>query len=238
MRKTHFIFLLIIFIGSNSCKKQMEKVIIEQNLEDFEKLALNSVFTVYLTQGIENKIRIEGAKTIIEKINFSIINKTLTIENGYKGKWMHPKNNKIIIYLTVKKLTTINANETCHIQTLNTLITDEMTLIMASKLNEAELNINCDNFQYWNNFPCGGKIKLTGNTNSLFLYNVALMAINASEFNSNYATVHNLSKGDCKVNCLVKFKYKILGEGNIYLKGNPPEIIDENPSSIKKVIVE
>ena len=64
------------------------------------------------------------------------------------------------------------------------------------------------------------------------------MAINASEFNSNYATVYNLSKGDCKVNCLVKFKYKILGEGNIYLKGNPPEIIDENPSSIKKVIVE
>ena len=64
------------------------------------------------------------------------------------------------------------------------------------------------------------------------------MAINASEFNSNYATVYNLSKGDCIVNCLVKFKYKILGEGNIYLKGNPPEIVNENLNSTGKLIFE
>ena len=238
MKKAYYFLFLLIAISSFSCKKQMEKVTIEQTLEDFDTLVLNSVFNVYLTQGTENKIKIEGSKKIIEKLNLIVSNSTLKIENEYKGNWMHPRNNKINLYLTVKNLSRIIANETCHIQSVNTLNTVNMTLIMASKLNEAELNINCNNFQYWNNFPCGGKIKLKGNTNSLFFYNVALMAVDASEFQANYATVYNLSKGDCKINCLTLFKYKILGEGNIYLKGNPVEIIDENPSSVKKVIVE
>lgn len=238
MKIKYILFFLLIAVISNSCKKQMEQVSIERSLQDFDTLILNSVFKVYLTQGTENKIKINGARKILEKINITNDNNILQLKNTYKGNWMHPGNNKIIVYLTVKKLKKIIVNETCKIQSVNTLVCNEITIVMASKLNEADLNIDCNNFQYWNNFPCGGKIKLKGNANNLFFYNVALMTVDASEFTSNYATVYNLSKGDCKINCLLKFKYKILGEGNIYLRGNPTEIIDENPSSVKKVIIE
>ena len=235
--KILFFFALVAVI-SNSCKKQMEQISMEQNLGDFDTLRLNSVFKVYLTQGTENKIQINGARKILEKISITNENNALTLKNNYKGNWMHPGNNKISVFLTVKKITTLIANETCRIESINALQTDTFTLVMASKLNEAELQINCNSFTYWNNFPCGGRIKLAGTTNSLQFFNVALMAVDASNFITNYATVVNSSKGDCKINCLQKLIYKIGGEGNIYLKGNPPEIVHENLNSTGKLIFE
>ena len=50
------------------------------------------------------------------------------------------------------------------------------------------------------------------------------------------ASVENNSKGDCKIHCLSKLTYSILGSGNIYLTGNPPEIIKLEESSTGQLI--
>jgi hypothetical protein len=221
-----------------SCQKSMEYQTINKSLDEFDTLTLKSVFTVELIQGTENSISIEGAKKIIEKVDIHIENNTLTLVNKFKGNWIYPKKNKIKIVLTVNGLTRINANETCNIKTLNTLTGDEIGLVMTSKLNEATLDVNCSNFFYWNNFPCGGKIVLSGSTNALNMWNVALMSVDAKALTTNIAMIENASKGDCKVNCLQKLTYKISGEGNIYVSGNPIEVIKIEESSTGKVIFE
>jgi hypothetical protein len=216
----------------------MEQQIIEKPLGEFDSLELNSVFDVYLIQGTENSIKIEGAKKILENIDYTITNNTLTIINNYKGNWIHPKNNKIKLTITVNQISKISANETCNIKTVNTLISDEIGLILTSKLNEATLDIQCNTFYYWNNFPCGGRIKLSGTTNELKLWNVALMAIDAYELIANNVLIDNASKGDCKVNASQSLTYSIKGEGNIYVKGNPATIVKVEESSTGKLIVE
>lgn len=216
----------------------MGSVVIEKSLEEFDTITLNSVFEVHLIQGNENIIRIEGAKKIVEKITSSIVNNTLHLENNYRGNWMHPSNNKIKLFITVNQINRINALETCNIKTDNTLIGDEIGLVMTSKLNEATLDVNCNSFYYWNNFPCGGRIKLSGTTNDLKIWNVALMAVDASALISNYVIVDNASKGDCKVTSLQSLTYKLTGEGNLYLKGNPTEIVKIEESSTGKLILE
>lgn len=221
-----------------SCQKTMEYKTINKSLEEFDTLTLNSVFNVELVQGTENSISIEGAERIIEKVDINIENNTLTLVNKFKGNWIHPKKNKVKIVLTVNGLSRINANETCNIQTLNTLSGDEIGLVMTSKLNQATLDVNCSSFFYWNNFPCGGKIVLSGNTNELKMWNVALMSVDAKALTTNVAMVDNASKGDCKINCLQKLTYKLSGEGNIYVSGNPTEVIKIEESSTGKVIFE
>lgn len=216
----------------------MDSVVIEKSLEEFDTLNLNSVFEVHLIQGTENKIRLEGAKKIVDKVTLSIENNTLHIENTYKGNWMHPANNKIKLFITVNQLNRINAYETCNIQTDNTLVGDDIGLVMTSKLNEATLDVDCNTFYYWNNFPCGGRIKLSGQTNNLNLWNVALMAVDASDLIANNVLVDNASKGDCKVTSLLSLTYKLSGEGNLYVKGNPSVIVKIEESSSGKLILE
>lgn len=221
-----------------SCQKSMEVQTINKSLEEFDTLTLHSVFNVELLQGTENSITIEGAQKIIEKVEIKIENNTLTLENKFKGNWIYPKKNKVKIVLTINKLSRINANETCNIKTLNTLIGDEIGLVMTSKLNEATLDVNCNSFFYWNNFPCGGKIVLSGTCNELKMWNVALMSVDAKSLISNIAMIDNASKGSCHITCLQKLTYRIAGEGDIYLSGNPPEVNKIETSSTGELIYE
>ena len=238
MKNIFYIVILMLAVFFYSCKKNMEIHSIEQSLAEFDTLTLNSAFEVFLIQGNENKIKIEGAQSIIKKIDFTIDNNTLTLKNNFKGNWLYPNKNKVKLYITVNRLSRIKALETCNIQTINTLIGTEISLIMASKLNEATLNVNCNTFYYWNNFPCGGRIKLSGITNELKIWNIALMAIDAKNLVSNYVLIYNSSKGDCKVNCLQSLTYSISGEGNIYASGNPSSIVKIEESSKGKLILE
>ena len=238
MKLVVYIALLVAFIGINSCKKSMDSAFIEKSLEEFDTVTFNSSFEVFLIQGTENKIKIEGAERIIDNIDFTIKNNTLTLENSFKHGWLHPSKNKVKVYLTVNQLSRINANETCKIQSVNTLIGNEIGLVFTGKLNEATLDLNCNTFYYWNNFPCGGKVTLSGNTNELKIWNVALMAIDAQNLVSNYILVNNASKGDCKITCLQTLDYSITGEGNIYVSGNPSTIIKTEESSTGKLILQ
>lgn len=229
---------MLLAIVNASCSKSMEQQTIETPLAEFDSLVLNSVFDVYLVQGTENSIKLEGAKKILENIDYTIANNTLTIKNNYKGNWIHPKNNKIKLTITVNQISLISANETCNIKTVNTLIGDEIGLVLTSKLNEATLDVNCNTFYYWNNFPCGGRIKLSGNTTELKLWNVALMAIDAYDLIANTVLIDNASKGDCKVYSTQSLTYSIKGEGNIYVKGNPSTIVKVEESSTGELILE
>ena len=237
MRKIFFHSVLLLIIIS-SCQKKMEPAVINFSLEEFDTLTLNSVFNVELIQGTTNSISVEGAKKIIEKVDFNIENNNLTLVNNFKGNWVYPKKNKITVKLTVNNLSRINANETCNIRTINTLTGNELGLVVTGKLNEATLAVDCNSFYFWNNFPCGGKINLSGSTNELKIWNVALMSVDAKNLLSNIVSIENSSKGDCRINCIQKLTYSIKGEGNIFLSGNPIELFKIEETSTGKLIYE
>lgn len=238
MRRT-IALLSIVLVGIfSACKKDFELSTIEASLAQFDTLTLNSVFEVHLIQGISNEIKIEGASKILSKVTYTIENNNLIIENNYHGNWMHPKHNKVKIYLTVDQLNRISANETCDIQTDNTLVANEIGLIMTSKLNHANLDVNCSTFYYWNNFPCGGKINLSGSCTNLKLWNVALMAVDASNLSCVDAYVDNASKGDINLRCMHQLSYKIAGEGNIINIGNPMILDKIEASGSGKLIIQ
>jgi len=208
--------LLLLF----SCKKH-EPITTEHSVSEFDTLVLSDVFDVNLIQGTENSVKITGSKQFIDDVSWENKDNTLTIYNNAKHKWLHPKTNKINLEITVNGLSKIVANETCTIKSTNTLIADELGLILKSKLNHAALDISCNTFYYWNNFPCGGTVDLRGNCQKLKVWNYALMQINASELHASTALIENYSKGDVRVWCTDTISYKINGSGGIRVKGSP-----------------
>lgn len=219
-----------------SCKKEIINKSRILAMEPFDLIELNDAFEVFLTEGNSYSIEIIGDEKIIEYVDLKVENKILTIENKRKEKWLTPTKNKIQIYVTSRPLKEITADEGCNIQTLSPITSTEFGLVLTGKSNQANLELNGNIFYYWNNFPTGGKLTLSGKTEILKIWNFALMSVDAKNLTSKYAIVENSSKGDCAVTVLNKLEYKISGEGNIQLYGEPSEIIETGLFSTGRLI--
>jgi hypothetical protein len=211
-----------------SCEKNnnMEIVTVENDLPVFDEIILHSVFFVYLVQDSVYSLKITGHEDFVKNIDYYIEDKVLNIKNASRNKWLRPKDNKVSLYISTDSLKKITAGETCYIETINAIKSDKIGLIFTGKLNQAQLELDCNTFFYWNNFPCGGRLTLTGKSKNLRIWNYALMAVDASNLSADDALVENSSQGVCKVRVKNTLEYSIYGEGDIYLYGTPNQIIE------------
>lgn len=236
MNKAYPAILLVLLI---SCEKGFngdDLVIKEQELPVFKEIELHSVFNVYLVQDSIYSIRITGNSDFVEQTDIIVTDGVLRIENMYNMKWLRPRDNKVTLYITADSLRKISAVQTCYIETVNPIRSDEFGIILMSKLNQAKLELNCNKFYYWNSFPCGGRLTLTGSANWLKISNCALMAVDASDLYAESAAVKNSSKGICRIRVHNRLEYSICGEGDIYLYGTPNEVIAGEITSSGKLV--
>ena len=221
-----------ILIGSwfymTSCSINTDPYISQQLLEPFDTLVLNSVFNVRLVQGDHYGVEVSGAQEIAESVTFHIENKTLIIDNRDAPLWQHPSLDPPTILITFTKLGLVRAEETCNISSDNTITMDTFGITLGSKLNIAELKLNCQLFYYWNTSPVGGELTLSGHSDLIRLYNGSLLSIDASQLTAHDALIVNGSQLDIHVYADQHLYYSITGTGNIYLTGNPA-VIDAGP---------
>lgn len=231
----HLYIILLVWALLNSCEK--EKITSRSlTTEAFDQIELNDAFEVFLTEGNHCSIDIVGYETIIEYVDFKVDSQILKIENTRKLGWITPEKNKIKLYITSPPLQRIKADEGCNVQTLSPITSTEFGLVLVGKSNQANLALDCNTFYYWNNFPSGGKLTLSGTTNTLKIWNSAIMSVDAKNLTSKYAIVENSSKGDCEVTVLDRLEYSIKGIGNIHVYGDPKEIITIGISSSGRFI--
>lgn len=235
--KIMLLSVLTMFIILTSCKKKNGgELTLTEELAPFEEIILYDVFDVFLTQDSTYSIKIIANEKIVEKIDVSIENNILSIRNDATWRWLNPKTNKVKLYISVNRPKKVTAKQPCNIMTTNPIISDDFGLVLESKLNTATLDLNCNVFYYWNNFPTGGNLTLTGKSNTLKIWNTALMTVDASNLTTGYALVENDSKGICKVRPINTLEYSIHGEGDVYLFGEPTQIIVNEITSTGELV--
>lgn len=207
-------------------------------LEPFHALELNSVFDVYLLQDTSFGLRIAGRDKVVDDIRFDVKDDTLRISNGNKRKWLNPADNKVKLVVSADLLHSIVVNESCYIKTINPVVANDFRIINhpTPKLCQFDIELDNKSFYYWNNFQCGGNVRFSGRTDRFDAYIFALMTMDASQLVSEYAFIQNSSRGDCEINVQQQLEYSILDVGNIYLHGNPSEIILKKRTSTGNLI--
>ncbi len=221
MKSIFYITLGLLVLSS--CKKTAEvtKVVLPGA---FHSIEVNSSFTIRLKEDSEYYLEVIGNEEFVDAVTSTVSDSILRIESTAKDKWTHPTSNKVTIIIHAPPLKTLTANETCLINTITPITSQEFGLILKSKANEAELDLHCHTFYYWNNFPCGGIVTLHGQTDELKIWNTAIMTVDAGDLTTPFALVENDSKGDCTVNVSGYLRYGITSQGNIQLYGNPSTI--------------
>ena len=235
VRKHIILVLILIGLSLVGCKKDENEIIEQHSLSAFHTLDLNDAFEVELLEQNEFAIEIQGAESFVKAVDFKIQDSVLAISSNKKLKWTSPGDNQIKIIVKGMGLKLVNANESCIITSLNPITTREFGIILKSKANTANIQVDNDVCYYWNNFPCGGKLTLSGRCRELKLWNTAIMSVDASSLLCEYALVENDSKGDCSINVSNRLDYKIAGEGNIILFGNAVAI-DQGSSNSGRLI--
>jgi hypothetical protein len=230
------VLYILFFAALFSCQK--EELSQSQALGYFDKINFESYFDVELIQGNETKIVYIGSEKAVKNLSITVEDSVLTLKNTSNWLWLNPDKNKMKLKITFQDLKQLNVYESCEIFSKDTLTGDELGVIFASKLNNANLKLNYNTFFYYNNHPCGGKLTLSGSCNYLKIWNYALMQVDASELNSHLVTIDNYSKGDCKVKTPNWIEYAIYGEGNIYCYGNPTQVVAKNSSTKGKFYLE
>jgi len=240
MKKIIYFYSIIFLILIFSCNKDSfvdpfqnyGKIIeIEKNLEQFDSLIIKSYFVVNLVQDTINKIKIKGGENIISDVSINLNNGNLTLTNLNKGLFTHPQK-YVEIELHFKNLSLIMAQNACSINSVNEIVSQEIGLIFSTKIAEANIKLNSTTFYFWNSR--GGKLTLSGNVNSLKIWNFNLNVVDASQLKADYVLFENHSITDCYVNVLETFDCKIFSTGNVYYKGNPQTInYEENENKGK-----
>lgn len=235
MRFTIYIAIILLLISS--CSKNNQVTTREVAVLTFDHIELNGAFDLILTEGEALSVSVKGYENSIEKVNFNNVADTLYVTNDRKFKWLTPKKNKIEILITSPPLKRVKADGGSYVSTTNPITTDEFGLILTGKSAEANLTLDCGVFYFWNNFPTGGKVTLTGTTDILKLWNTALMSVDAENLICTTALVENYSKGDCIVNVQEDLAYRIDGSGNIQVHGNPGVVVNNGINSTGALII-
>lgn len=240
MKKLKYIQLYLaisISLFGFSCKKDGNRLATKTELlPSFSHIEALSTFDIFLIQDTISSIKIEAANKMMEGVEYYLTGDTLYLKNEAKRKWLNPENNKVAIYISCNNPARVILRETCMLKTVNAITSPEFGLIVSGKLNQADLELNCNTFYFWNHFPCSGKILLRGQLTDLKLWNGAIMSVDARNAAAQNVLIETSSKGHCYVNAANKIEYKITGTGNIYLYGNPSTIIENELSSSGRLI--
>jgi len=225
------VFGLLLFLA---CSKD-EEVVATFEPGVFRKVEFNDSFEVRFYRSSEPKIVVRGNERFVDGVTIRLEGDSLMITNSVRASWLHPETNKVRLEIYADSLREIRANESCNLVSVDTLRSTSLTVIVGSKLNTADIKVNCEIFGYYNVFPCGGLMRFSGETDHLNMWNDALMEVHAFDLYTNTAYVENKGGGSCRIRVDADLSYAIFDRGDILLKGNPPgvnELADEGEGEL------
>jgi len=211
-------------------------VVREFKLEKFDRIEFMDSFQVTFHRSNEYRIIATGSEKFTENLRVIEDGDSVVVSNDARAAWLSPESNKVHLDVYGDSLVQIKASESCEITTKETLRSKNLVLIVSSKLNIVDIDVDCTVFGYYNIFPCSGVMTFSGRTGHLNIWNHALMEVKAQNLVARNAFVENKAGSDCTISVQNSLQYSILNRGNIILNGQPDLIEELNGSGEGELI--
>jgi len=200
----------------------------------FTKIYLNDDVDLIITQGNAYSIKLVGGENLLPGIVTSISDSALSISNTNTFNWMRSYDNKITAYVTLPHLLDLEFKATSTVTNTDTIREDSLTVSATGGSGYIDLIIKTGTSKL-SIINGSADMKISGKTGVNFIYSAAYGPFRCLDLQSGYLFIHQASSNDCYVNVQSHLEYLISGLGNIYYKGNPPEITGSSTSSGKLI---
>lgn len=238
--KTQYYFLALAFLGLASCTSRSsrdqvasgESVTDEFNLSGISQVKISGIMNLYLSQGDNESLRIEGDEKAISLLEIT--------ENGDLLEIRHKDADNVKnifedftpdIYLTVSDLSMLSFDGVVKIESENAFQLEELS-ITGDGIGKVDLEIEAKMIDA--NFNMMGSIVLRGNVETITLTNEGMGKIDASKLISQKMTLSTSGIGKVDVYCEDELSITVNGIGSVNYSGNP-KVIKEDVNGIGKV---
>jgi len=176
-----------------------------RKVDTFTKIAFRVPGKLYLKQGAEQKVELEGSKEILEKIETTVSGGRLSIgrENDNWKMWNWDNDDKIVVYVTVKDLEGVS-------------VSGSGDLIGESNFKTNDLDLNVSG---------SGSLAIEANTNAL---EANVSGSGHIDFKGSCSDLDSKVSGSGKVNIQLSSANRVVvgvsGSGKIIANGNAKEI--------------
>jgi hypothetical protein len=209
-----------------------ESVTDERNLSGISQVKISGIMNLYLSQGDNESLRIEGDEKAISLLEINENGDLLEI--GYKDE----DNVKNIfedfspdIYLTISDLRKLSFDGVVNIESVNTFQVEEL-IITGDGIGKIDLEIEAKMIDA--TFNMMGNIVLRGNVETIKLSNEGMGKIDASKLISQNMTLSSSGIGKVEVYCEDELSITVNGIGSVNYSGNP-KVIKKDVNGIGKV---
>lgn len=186
----------------------------EISMRDFDGVDLRISADVYIRQGAEQKVVIEGQRNIIDEIETSVNNGVWKIETDRCIR----NHDDLRIYITVPDVTLLRLSGSGNIISENTLVVNDIELtISGSGTIDAALDADDINAK----ISGSGDIILEGAGDALVLNISGSGDFRAFNLDLNSANVTISGSGDVDVTVSDELNVHISGSGDVRYKGTP-----------------
>lgn len=234
-------FIISLFLVScdkdllNFPKSTGKTVTITRPVENnFTTIYLNDDVNLVITQGDTYSIKLEGGENLLPEIETLINDSTLTIRNKNTFNWLRSYDKEITAYVTMPHIFELRYEATSNVTNTDTIREDSLTVTATGGSGYIDLIIKTGTAKL-SIISGSADMKFSGKTGVNFIFSDGYGPFHCLNLESGFLFMRNSSTNDCYINVIHHLEYEILGLGNIYYKGNPPEISGTATSSGKLI---
>jgi len=243
-KRLSFLFFVLLTFLLASCGKDSfldfakstgETVTITRpNGEGFTKINLNDDVNLIISQGSSYSIKLEGGTNVLPAVETSVTDNTLTIKNNNTVNWLRSYDKKINAYVTLPHLLELQYKATSTVSNTDTIREDSLTISSTGGSGYINLFIKTG-ISKLSIINGSVDMNISGKTGVNFIFSNGYGPFHCLDLESGFLFMRNSSTNDCYVNVFHHLEYEIMGLGNIYYRGNPPEISGTNSGSGKLI---
>jgi hypothetical protein len=223
MRKVFLLSLLAAFFTSSFAQKDNNRKKIEGSgnvitrnvtVQSFDQLDISGVFSVQLTQGSKEEVRISADDNLQELITVS--------NDGSKLKISMEKDvsitskSKMKVYVTFKKINSLDLKTVGNVHSEGNLSFDKLTIDNKS-VGDVDLNVSAQSVRI--NNKSVGDVKIEGKADDVVIRNNSVGSLQAASFVVQTMDIDNDGVGGAEVNAAKELKVKDSFLGKVVNKG-------------------
>lgn len=199
----------------------------KRELYPFSNIIVWDNINLHISQDSNYIALIEAGENLLNNIRTRIEQNTLVISNENTAKWLKYPGEQINVYLSIKTLDTLNIFTSGNVNNTDTINGDKVYVLIKESSGTIELTFNVFRLKV-DNTTGTADVCISGKGQDGIFYSAAYGPLDCLGYKSNYTCIQNNSTNNCCVNSEIFLDVIIKKIGNVFYKGNPINVIQNN----------
>lgn len=225
------VFVLAAFINLPAQAQNRKE---QRDVRQFQGISFGVSGKLYIQQGKEYKLELEGDEDVLEEIETEVRDGILRIRDKRRWGWSWSTKQKITAWVTLPEVEEISVSGSGKIENESPIRADELELsVSGSGFIELD-ELSCDRMEV--SISGSGRLALAGKQ-ALDAMDISISGsgnVHSEDLEAEELSVSVSGSGNCYVSVSQKLRARISGSGSVYYQGRP-EYVDAKTSGSGKI---